>query len=100
MKLSWYIIEVACSQYYRPDIAFHSYESSEFLCIAGNYFSQYDGSLMRLNTRMRNVINANLEGWGALVNHLNNDLGISRTNLDARYDWFLNLACRLENEGQ
>lgn len=100
MKLSWYIIEVACSERYRPDLSHHSFEHSEFLCIAGNHYAQDDLKLMALNNRMRDAINANMNGWGALVNHLNLDLGISRNNLTARYDWILNLACMLENEGQ
>lgn len=100
MKLSWYIIEVACSQYYRPDLSHDSDNHSNFLCIAGSYYSESNFKLRNLNNTMRHVINANMNGWGALVNHLSIDLGVSRGDLTARYDWFLNLACKLENEGQ
>lgn len=100
MKLSWYIIEVACSDCYRPDKIQHSFEYSEFLCIAGQYYARDDFKLMALNTRMRDAISANMNGWGALVNHLSIDHGIPRSNINARYDWFLNLAVSLENAGQ
>lgn len=100
MKLSWYIIEVACSDCYRPDLLYHSFDHSEFLCVAGNMYSDSNFKLMALNVRMRNAISANMNGWGALSNHLRQDHGIPRTNLTARYDWILNLACKMENEGQ
>lgn len=100
MKLSWYIIEVACSEFYRPDLSHHSSEHSEFLCVAGEHYAQEDLKLVALNNHMRDAISANMNGWGVLANHLRLDHGIPRTNLTARYDWFLNLACKLENEGQ
>lgn len=100
MKLSWYIIEVACSDCYRPDLTYHSWDHSEFLCIAGDYYSRNEFKLMNLNCEMRHAISANMNGWGALVNHLSIDHGIPSGNLTARYDWFLNLACKLENEGK
>lgn len=102
MKLSWYIIEVACSDFYRPDLDRSNDSHSEFLCVAGNLYShrQYNYILMQLNHEMRNVIQKNMGGWMALVNYLKMEHNIPRTNLTARYDWFLNLAVSLENAGQ
>lgn len=94
MKPSEMLIELLTNGYYNPETSKYS-----FMCIA---LRMYYGPVYEkeVNAAVHEIMNAMKCEFTSLENYLFWYKGIARTNYQARYDFFLELAAKLEREGK